>query len=85
VIGKVRSPGVFTPGRYLNVLEALSFAGGPTEFAQLGNVIILRKDTNGQRRLRVRLGDILKGSPSENDLSDQGLPQIMSGDVVIVP
>jgi polysaccharide biosynthesis/export protein len=33
VIGKVRSPGTFTPGRYVNALEALSMAGGPTEFA----------------------------------------------------
>jgi polysaccharide export outer membrane protein len=36
VVGKVRNPGTFTPGRYVNALEALSFAGGPTEFAQLG-------------------------------------------------
>ena len=28
VIGKVRSPGTFTPGRYVNALEALTIAGG---------------------------------------------------------
>ena len=33
VIGKVRSPGTFTPGRYVNALEALAIAGGPSEFA----------------------------------------------------
>ena len=35
VIGKVRSPGTFTPGRYVNALEALIIAGGPSEFASV--------------------------------------------------
>lgn len=41
VIGKVKSPGTFTPGKYINVLEAIAIAGGPTEFADTGNVLIL--------------------------------------------
>lgn len=28
VMGRVKSPGTFSPGRYINVLEALSMAGG---------------------------------------------------------
>ena len=43
VIGKVKSPGTFTPGRYVNALEALGIAGGPTEFAQTGRIRIIRK------------------------------------------
>jgi len=83
IVGKVRSPGAFTTGRYVNVLEALALAGGPAEFADVGNVRILRKTNDGLSVIRVRLSDVLKGNPSDRDLA--GLPQIMSGDTVIVP
>ncbi len=85
VVGKVRNPGTFTPGRYINALEALSIAGGPTEFAQLGGVVIIRKEATGLRAFRVRLNDVLKGSPSANDLSPSAIPDIQSGDTVVVP
>jgi polysaccharide biosynthesis/export protein len=83
VLGKVRSPGSFTPGRYVNVIEALSFAGGPTEFAQLGNVVIIRKTQTGSQAIRVRLSDLMKGSTG--DLSGESIPQVRGGDTVIVP
>jgi polysaccharide export outer membrane protein len=83
VVGKVRNPGTFTPGRYVNALEALSFAGGPTEFAQLGGIIIVRKVGSRLEALRVRLSDTLKGSPG--DLSAATIPQIQGGDTVVVP
>lgn len=83
VAGKVRSPGAFTAGRYVNVLEALTMAGGPADFADVGNVRILRKSGTGLTVIKVRLSDVLKGNPSERDLS--GLPQLETGDTVIVP
>jgi polysaccharide export outer membrane protein len=84
VVGKVRSPGSFTPGRYVNVLEALTLAGGPAEFADVGNVVILRKQNDKIVPIRVRLTDALKGSPNQRDESG-GLPQIEGGDTVVVP
>lgn len=83
VAGKVKSPGAFATGRYINVLEALALAGGPADFADVGNVRILRKSGNRLIVLRVRLTDILKGNPSDRDLT--GLPQLESGDTVVVP
>ena len=83
VAGKVKSPGAFTPGRYVNVLEALTMAGGPAEFADVGGVTILRKSGGGLTAIKVRLSDVLKGNPSQRDLA--GLPQLESGDTVIVP
>jgi polysaccharide export outer membrane protein len=83
VAGRVRTPGSFTPGRYLNVLEAVSLAGGPAEFADLGNVSIIRKSGSRLSVIKVRLTDVLKGNPSNRDL--EGLPQLESGDSVIVP
>ena len=80
IIGKVKSPGAFTTGRYINVLEALALAGGPAEFADTGSVRIARK--SGQV-IRVRMSDALKGNIDDRDLAN--LPQIESGDTVIVP
>ncbi len=85
VIGKVRSPGSFTPGKYVNVLEAIGIAGGPSEFADVSGVTILRKQGDRLVQIRVRLTDALKGSPSARDLAANGLPQLQSGDTVIVP
>ncbi len=83
IAGKVRTPGAFTTGRYVNVLEALALAGGPADFADVGNVRILRKSGAGLVVLKVRLTDVLKGNPNDRDLA--GLPQVESGDTVIVP
>lgn len=80
VIGKVRSPGSITPGKYINVLEAIGIAGGPTEFADVSNVTILRKQGERITPIKVRLTDVLKGS-----LRDGNLPELQSGDTVIVP
>lgn len=84
VIGKVKSPGSFTPGKYTNVLEAIGLAGGPTEFANLGNVLILRKQAERLVPIRIRLTDAVRGNPTERDLTE-GLPTLQTGDTVIVP
>lgn len=83
VVGKVRAPGVLTPGRYINPLEAIVMAGGPAEFANLGDVAIVRKQNGKVDVIKVRLTEALKGNPNANDLAN--LPQLQSGDSVIVP
>lgn len=84
VIGKVRSPGIFTPGRYLTLLEALSFAGGVDEFASLDNIVVVRKSGDQLVVIPVRLSDILR-SRSVSAAAVNSLPLIRSGDTVIVP
>ena len=85
VIGKVRGPGTFSPTRYVTVLDALALAGGPTDFADLGNIVILRKVGGKSVVVRVRLGGVLKGKPGDGDLSSEGIPQLQAGDTVVVP
>ena len=83
VVGKVRSPGTFTPGRYVNALEALAIAGGPSEFANLGGAKIIRKAGTQLYVIQVRLQDALRG---DNDtLSRNEIPRIESGDTLVVP
>ena len=84
VIGKVSSPGTFSPGRYLTLLEALSLAGGVNEFASLDNVVVVRKSGDGLVVIPVRLSDILR-SKSVSTAAVNALPLIRSGDTVIVP
>jgi polysaccharide biosynthesis/export protein len=82
VIGRVKGPGTFTPGRYVNIIEALALAGGPDEFANLDNVSIVRKSGNAIRTIKARLSAAFKGA---RDLTADSIPQIEGGDTVIVP
>lgn len=86
VMGKVKSPGTFSPGRYVNLLEALSLAGGPAEFANLDSLVIIRKSKGeGLSTLRVRVGALFKSGVDNRTVSQAEIPTIQSGDTVIVP
>ena len=84
VAGRVKAPGSFTPGHYMNVLEAVSVAGGPTEFADLSKVKIYRKRGAQLTVIDVKLDSAMKGSPTQADLQS-GLVELQSVDVVVVP
>ncbi|MXO60712.1 sugar transporter [Altererythrobacter salegens] len=85
VIGQVNGPGTFSPGRYVNVLEALSMAGGPDEFAKLDDIVIIRNMGGQLRAIRVQIGSLLKGNVKRDQVSYERLPRIETGDVIIVP
>lgn len=81
VIGKVKSPGTFTPGRYVSALEAIGIAGGPTEFANTGRIRLVRKVNGRVLTIPVQVGSALKGDFSR--LTQ--IPSIVSGDTIVVP
>ena len=84
VIGQVRTPGIFTPGRYVTVLEALSFSGGVNEFASLSTIVVVRKSGETLTVIPVNLANVLRSkSVSAKDVS--ALPMVQSGDTIIVP
>ena len=85
VMGKVKSSGTFAPGRFVNVLEAISLAGGPDEFANLNKVMILRKTPTGLQPIQVRLAAVFKSHPRADEISQANIPTMMTGDTVIVP
>lgn len=79
VVGQVNSPGEIVMNPQVDVMQALSIAGGTTAFAQLNNIKILRR-RNGQQTIReFRYNDIVKGQ----NLSQNILLEV--GDVVLVP
>jgi len=63
----------------LNVLQALSMAGGGNPYAKMDDIIIIRTTTAGQRVLNFRYGRVAGGKDLEQNV------QLESGDVVIVP
>jgi len=86
VVGKVRTPGGYAIGRTVDVVQALSLAGGTAEFADVDNAVILRQTPSGQSVERVRLAEVLKGSRSlSNGPQASPLPTLGSGDVLVIP
>lgn len=85
VMGKVRSPGSYVAGRYINLLDALSLAGGPAEFANLDSVLIIRQQDGRLVTLRAKLGGLFKPGADAGDVNRAGIVRIEPGDVMIVP
>jgi polysaccharide export outer membrane protein len=83
VVGKVRSPGTFTPGRYVNALEAVAIAGGPSEFANTGGARVIRKAGDRLFVIPVRIQDALRGDTSR--LGPNDIPRLESGDTLVIP
>ena len=83
VVGKVRNPGTFTPGRYVNALEALAIAGGPSEFASTGSARVIRKAGDRLYVVPVRIQDALRGDTGR--LTQNDIPRIESGDTLVIP
>lgn len=83
VLGKVRSPGTFTPGRYVNALEALAIAGGPSEFANTGGARVLRKSGDRLYVVPVRIQDAIRGDTAR--LGSNDIPRLESGDTLVIP
>ncbi len=60
VFGEVRSPGSYPIQEGMTVLQALSLAGGSTEFAALNRISVVRIVDGEQVELRVRLDDLVE-------------------------
>ena len=79
VIGQVNKPGEFVVNPRVDVMQALSMAGGTTPFADLKNIRILRRTSTGQTALEFRYDDVIRGRRLEQNIL------LESGDVVVVP
>ena len=79
VIGQVNNPGPHIMNPRIDVMQALSIAGGATAFASLNDIKILRRTETGQVVLPFRYADIERG----RNLNQNVL--LTSGDVVVVP
>jgi polysaccharide export outer membrane protein len=80
VVGRVNRPGVYKFDRPLDVMQALSLAGGTTEFAGVDSIRILRRGPDGaQRTFDFAYSDVARGRHLEQNIV------LKSGDTVVVP
>jgi polysaccharide export outer membrane protein len=80
VLGKVKQPGQFVVGRYVDVLQALTLAGGLTAYASEDDIKILRRDKTGKEQVFSFDYDDMKDG---KNLSQNII--LKSGDVIVVP
>jgi polysaccharide export outer membrane protein len=79
VIGQVLKPGSITMNPTINVLQALSMAGGANPYAKLDGIIIIRSSGGTQRVLPFKYGQVSSGKDLQQNI------ELESGDVVVVP
>lgn len=79
VIGQVNKAGVFVVNPQVDVLQALSMAGGGTPFAALNDIKILRRTGTSQMALSFKYNEVVKGRNLDQNII------LQSGDVVVVP
>jgi polysaccharide export outer membrane protein len=79
VIGQVNRAGEFIVNPRIDVMQALSLAGGTTAFASPNDIFVLRREGGAQRRLPFNFGDVTRGKSLEQNII------LRSGDVVVVP
>jgi polysaccharide biosynthesis/export protein len=79
VIGKVGKPGEYMVGRYVDVLQALTLAGGLTPFADEDDIKIVRKQNGKETIIPFDYSQVKRGRRLEQNI------QLKSGDVIVVP
>jgi polysaccharide biosynthesis/export protein len=79
VLGRVNRPGDFPLNNPLDVMQAISLAGGVTPYAAINDIVILRRQNGRQQSHRFRYSDIARGRHLEQNI------QLQSGDTVVVP
>lgn len=79
VLGEVEAPGQFTLGRYVDVVQALTLAGGFTPYASSRNIQILRRQDGREVTYEFDFRSISRGRDLDQNII------LQSGDVVLVP
>ncbi len=79
VIGQVPRPGEYRLGQAINVMQALSKAGGLATFAQRDEIIILRTENGAQKKIPFNYKEVKQGKHLEQNIN------LQPGDVVVVP
>jgi polysaccharide export outer membrane protein len=79
VIGQVNRPGEFIVNPRVDVMQALSMAGGTTAFASLDDIRILRRNGTKQESLQFDYNAVARGKSLEQNI------ELRAGDIVVVP
>jgi polysaccharide export outer membrane protein len=79
VVGKVLHAGDFPLSNSLDVMQAISLAGGTTPYAAVNDIVILRRQNGRQQAFSFHYSDVARGRNLSQNI------QLESGDTVVVP
>ena len=79
VNGKVKKPGKFIVGRYMDVMQAITLAGGLDTFADEDGIKVIRRQNGKQVIHKFNYKDLKRGRNLDQNII------LQSGDVVVVP
>lgn len=79
VLGKVARPGEYPLTQPVDILQALSKAGGFTPFADPGDVKIIRRQSGVQTVIKFNYSQIERGKNLDQNIT------LVSGDTILVP
>jgi len=79
IMGEIARPGKLQLRSNTTILQAITQAGGFTQFAESNKILVLRREGAYETRLRVRYQDIVSGrNPGANII-------LKRGDTIVVP
>jgi len=79
ILGEVARAGGYTLLPDMNVLQALSNAGGLTAFANSKKIYILRRDSGKQQKIPFNYKDVVSGKDPGQNIA------LEAGDTIVVP
>jgi polysaccharide biosynthesis/export protein len=79
ILGEVNRAGAYSLLPGMTVLQALSSAGGFTQFANVKNIYLLREENGKQTRHPFNYKEIVNGNKSEQNIV------LKTGDTIVVP
>lgn len=79
VIGQVNKPGQFVTLQYMDVLQALTMAGGLTPYADSDDIKIIRRSESGKEIFEFDYDDVISGDRMDMNIL------LKAGDTVVVP
>jgi polysaccharide export outer membrane protein len=80
IVGEVGKPGRYELTQPMTILDAITSAGGPTPFAKLKSIYVLRPQVNGtQQTLFFDYKAVIKGRKLEENI------YLKRGDTVVIP
>lgn len=79
ILGEVVQAGEYPLAKELTVLQAFAIAGGFTEWANKKDIFVLRRNDQGDTRIRINYHDILSGKDLKGNIV------LLADDTIMVP